>query len=142
VMPVFPQNNENNMKNEKEYLLNAIAKIPGLEILIPFLNDLPDTAAFEAMHDEVDALLDATLEAALKMDPEDFPDLAPRPHGAVRPSSPACSSKSKRITIRIPGDVLNGARAEARARCIPYQTLLNRTLRAAMAGWTRPEQSL
>jgi len=41
---------------------------------------------------------------------------------------------SKRITIRIPGDVLAQYKEKARALCIPYQRLINRKLRAALAG--------
>ena len=41
---------------------------------------------------------------------------------------------SKRITIRIPGDVLAQYKEKAKAMCIPYQRLINRKLRAALAG--------
>ncbi len=54
------------------------------------------------------------------------------------PSAPApvttMTLGSKRITIRIPGDVLAQYKEKVRAMCIPYQRLINRKLRAALAG--------
>ena len=54
------------------------------------------------------------------------------------PSAPApvttMTLGSKRITIRIPGDVLAQYKEKAKAMCIPYQRLINRKLRAALAG--------
>ena len=42
-------------------------------------------------------------------------------------------AKSKMISIRIPGDLLDAVRIAAKAACVPYQTLIKEWLRASLA---------
>lgn len=127
------------MYKERQELLNAFAKIPGLKDLNIPMENLLDTAEFEALNDEFDALLDATIESGLEFNEEDLADAVTSFHRAVQPSSPASSSKSKSITIRIPAVVLAGIKAKAREMCVPYQTLINRNLRLGIVGALRPK---
>lgn len=49
-------------------------------------------------------------------------------------SSKASSSRSTSITLRIPGVVLSAIKAEAQKMGMPYQTLINQSLRLATVG--------
>lgn len=47
----------------------------------------------------------------------------------------ALPKRSEKISIRVPGRTLAAFRAQAAASGVGYQTLVNRVLRAAAAGW-------
>lgn len=83
----------------------------------------------EALEFEVDLETDADLDEATPA-----PTVPPAPLGAKGVKTMP-SSGSVPITIRIPVATLGAIQAQARSRCVPYQTLINRILRAASAGW-------
>ena len=91
------------MEKERQELLNAFAKIPGLKGLKIPVEKLPDAAEFDAMNAELDMQLAATFESELEFNPEDFVEVAPRHPGIARPSATASSSRSESVTIRVPG---------------------------------------
>lgn len=82
-------------------------------------------------------LADAPAEE-LHFDPSeleiDFSAPAPAPAPAPRPPGPAParpSGRTVKISIRIPRGTLAAVKARARVVGIPYQTLINRQLKAA-----------
>lgn len=130
-----------NIEKERQELLNAFAKIPGLKDLKIPVDKLPDRDEFDTLNAELDAinaefdtLLNATFQSELEFNPEDLAAVAPRHPGIPRPSATACSSRSKSITIRVPAIVLAAIKAKAKEKGIPYQTLMNRSLRLAVVG--------
>lgn len=123
------------MNKEKEEVLKAMSKIPGLKIkdLTILVENLPDATEFEEMVKEVEADTELSLQAALDYNP-DADTVSPQAKSDLPcPASATSSSMSTSITIRIPGDVLNGAKAKAKQACIGYQTWINRQLRIALA---------
>ena len=130
----------------KSALLRAIARYPRFEIIRDLVEDMPTDAEMAAQSD----VFVAALEAAMKspecdiLPPPDFDlDFIDTPvttksssaHAAPKVAPAPCTDRSNRITIRIPGSVLAAIKAQARLKCVPYQTLINRTLRSAVAGW-------
>lgn len=83
----------------------------------------------EALEFEVDLETEADLDEATPA-----PTVPPAPPGAKGVKTMP-SSGSVPITIRIPVATLGAIQAQARSLCVPYQTLINRILRAASAGW-------
>lgn len=75
-------------------------------------------------------------ELTLNIDPDDLTiDFdAPAPGVALPPPAPA-TPHSTRTSIRIPGDVLDAFRAEAKRKGTKYQSLIVRELRKALKGW-------
>ena len=56
---------------------------------------------------------------------------------AGRPGLPLPEIGTQRITIRILRSTIQAFKKKAMEDCIPYQTLVNRTLVAAIDGWAR-----
>lgn len=123
------------MSKEKQEVLKAMAKIPGLNLeeLKTLVQNLPDAAEFEKMNEEFDAEMEIIFREELDFKPDDL-SVAPQvKRDRPRPASATSSSRSAHITMRIPGDVLDGAKAKAQQTCIGYQTWINRQLRIALA---------
>ena len=128
------------MKNtNREFLLDAIADFPELKNL-PHMDELiarqiddatfaPMEAAFMAEMDAhnpkaSDLVYEAT--AAIKATPDKAPATTP---------APTPSSKTKPITIRVSGAVIDAYRGRAREKGTAYQTLINRILKMALLTW-------
>lgn len=129
-----------NMEKERQELLNAFAKIPGLKGLKIPVEKLPDAAEFDTLNAQLDAidaefdtLFKATCESGLGFIPEDLAEVASRHPGIAQASAIASSSRSESITIRIPANVLAAIKAKAKETCTPYQTLISRRLRLMIA---------
>ncbi len=131
------------MYKEKMDLLEAMAKIPGLEELNIPVEDLPLSDEFNRLTDDVMAALDVDLKT-LPLDADkalvlgvdggataDHP-VVPRP--APAPAS-AGSKRLKPVTIRIPVRVLDAYRAKASGKGVGYQTLMVRTLKDVSDSW-------
>jgi hypothetical protein len=104
-----------------------------------------EAAFFQSIDDELARLqpyADDLLSAPFEDITVDIPDVdlssivPPLPTTPPAVSSSAPTTGSKRITIRIPGDVYDAIKREAARRGIRYQTLTNETLRTATSvGW-------
>ena len=132
---------ENKMKNSnREFLLGAIADFPELK-------DLPhmDELIANALDDETAARLNAKFEAEMDANPPkeiewDY-DVTPATKvpgktPAAAPA-PAPSTRTKPITIRVSGVVIDGYKRHAQEHGTAYQKLMNRTLKAAMLTWPK-----
>lgn len=117
----------------------ALNKIPGLPNLDFMLERLPSDEEFEKTLAESYAEIEAEFQAGIiNLDRDDIDATSPGAHEAHRPVPSPCLTKSKRISIRVPGPVLAACRTQAKKKGLKYQTLINRTLRAAMTGWATP----
>lgn len=111
----------------------ALKDVPGFREILDRIPDDFDMAAF-------DEELKADLEAMQKeqADPDHWtmkpPTVTTPPAPHRPPSATGTSSKSRRITVRIPASILAELRVTARAKGIGYQTALNRILKAGLAG--------
>jgi predicted DNA binding CopG/RHH family protein len=123
------------MNKEKEEVLKAMSKVPGLKIkdLTILMQNLPDAAEFEKMNEQFDAEMEIIFREELDFNPDDLSVVPQVKRDLPRPASATSSSRSAHITMRIPGDVLDGAKAKAQQSCIGYQTWINRQLRVALA---------
>lgn len=131
---------ENKMKNtNREFLLDAIADFPELKNL-PHMDELIarqiDDATFAPMEAAFMAEMDAhnpkasdlvyEAAAAIKATPDKAPATTP---------APTPSSKTRPITIRVSGAVIDAYRGRAREKGTAYQTLINRILKMALLTW-------
>lgn len=82
-----------------------------------------------------EAKLFAELDEALRVDIAELPPPTTAPSEIAAPQPAPSPASSTRVTIRIPGAVLLALKAKALEKRIPYQTLANRVLRSAAAGW-------
>lgn len=130
------------MNKEKQELLDAMAKIPGLNLkeLTILVQNLPDAAEFEKMNDEFDAEMEISLQEALDYNPDDLTVVPQVKKGPSLAASTTSTTGSARITMRIPARVLAGVKAKAQKTCIPYQTWINRELQAALSVKQSPSQ--
>lgn len=96
------------------------------EVLLP--------ADLEASLDESLAF-EVPLDTAVDLDRSDA--VPPKASAAGSPSGarPLPATGSVSITIRIPVSTLKAFKARACSHGVPYQTLINRVLRAATIGW-------
>lgn len=56
----------------------------------------------------------------------------------AKPSIPAATTPcpgTRKMCIRMPNAITQAFKAEAKRRCIPYQTLINRVLKEQSQGW-------
>ena len=120
------------MKNEKLIILYAMAKIPGLQNLDIPVEDFLDDAEFEALTAQFNADMEGVMKEELELNFDDVDATRSTTHDAPHPMSAPSSTKSQRITIRIPATVLAAFKEKARKSCVGYQTLINRALRSAM----------
>ena len=126
------------MKNEKLNLLMMMGNIPGLAGLDIPIERLPSDAEFSAMCAEVSAAVDAEFHTEVVFDYDAIDAKRALNDAALRLLQPVDLSSSKRITVRVPTKVLTAIKARAKSTGTRYQTLLNRTLRSAVAGWEVP----
>ena len=133
---------KNEMAETRELFRKAIETLPALKALPNFsvmVDRMPDDAEFAALCAAFEASIEAEVAAGLDdgFDVSLEADLDVVESPKVRKAPPAvpapCSARSKRITIRIPGRVLAAIKEEARLKCIPYQTFINRLLGFEMA---------
>lgn len=117
----------------------AVDKIPGLPNLDFMMAGMPSNEEFQKTLAESYADIEAEFQSGMmNLELDDFDATATGAHEAHRPVPSPCLTKSKRISIRVPGPVLAACKAQAKLRGTKYQTLINRALRAAMAGWATP----
>lgn len=126
------------MQNEKLNLLMMMAKIPGLAGLDIPIESLPTDAEFLALSDEMMAAVNAEFHTEVVFDYDAIDAKRAANDAALRLMQPVDLSSSKRITVRVPTKVLTAIKVRAKATGTRYQTLLNRTLRSAVAGWEVP----
>jgi uncharacterized protein (DUF4415 family) len=120
------------MSGDKLTTLMAMAKIPGLRSLVIPVENIPDDAEFEALHAEFDAQMELEHQALSAFNPAaNVPTSTPESEPRATPAAPTSTRPSQQTTIRIPTVVLAAYKAKARATGTPYQTLMNRALRAA-----------
>jgi hypothetical protein len=92
---------------------------------------------------DLEATLDESLAFEVPLDTAvDLDQLAAVPPKATAPGSvsgarPLPATGSVPITIRIPVSTLRAFKARASSHGVPYQTLINRVLGAAVIGWSR-----
>lgn len=126
------------MPKERQATLDAFAKIPGLEGLMPLLENLPTAAEWDALMAVSDELWESDFKATRDYNPDDIPpEPTVKKDGAAPAPVPAAAtslSGTQFIGIRIPRVVVAAFKAKAREMCVPYQTLMNRHLRAALVG--------
>lgn len=124
------------MTKEKTDLKAALGKILGLPILDHLIDQMPSDAELfgvpaELHFHEVADLelgdLDFDFAAALK------PARSASGKPLVRTPCPI-SSGTTRITIRVNTRVLAAMKTKARAKCLGYQTYINRILKTASRG--------
>lgn len=118
-------------------------EILNLSVFQTILNRAPDDAAFERMEAAFQAEIDAhdPKDSDLGCDATDATLPVPRKTPDATPA-PTLSTGTQTITIRIPAAILNSCRVQAKKSCIPYQTLIIRTLKAAAAEWVKPVSQL
>jgi predicted DNA binding CopG/RHH family protein len=126
------------VQNEKLNMLMMMAKIPGLSGLDIPIERLPTDAEFSAISADLMAAMDAEFQAEIVFDYDAIDAKRAMNDAALRSMLPVDLSSSKRITVRIPTKVLAAVRVRAKATGTKYQTLLNRTLSSAVAGWEVP----
>jgi uncharacterized protein (DUF4415 family) len=120
------------MSGDKLTTLMAMAKIPGLRSLVIPVENIPDDAEFEALYAEFDAQMALEHQAMSAFNPgADVTTSTPGSEPKMTPPAPAATKRSQKTTIRIPAAVLAAFKAKAEATSTPYQTLMNRALRAA-----------
>ena len=129
------KNEEQDMHNEKLRLLEMLANIPGIGGLDIPIERLPTDAEFSAMCSEMTAKLDAEFQAEIVFDYDAIDAKRAANDASMRSREPVDLSSSKRVTVRVPSKVLAAIRARAKASGTKYQTLLNRTLKSAVAAW-------
>lgn len=122
------------MTTEKTDLKAALSKIAGLPILDRLIDQMPSDAELFGKQWELE------IEAVAGLD---FGDLDCHFAVAVKPVCMASgkplmgvrcpiSSGTTPITIRVDNRLLAEMKTKARAKCLGYQTYINRVLRAAM----------
>lgn len=120
------------MSNEKLTILMAMAKIPGLRGLVIPIENIPDDAEFDALCASFDAQMALEQQAMPAFNPAaDVTASTPGSEPKMTPPAPPTTRPSQKTTIRIPTVVLAAYKAKAKATGTPYQTLMNRALRAA-----------
>lgn len=121
------------MNKEKQELLDAMAKIPGLNLkdLTSLVQNLPDAAEFEKMNEEFDAELEISLQEALDYNPDDHTVVPQVKKDLPLPAATTSVSGSTPVTIRIPAEVLIAVKKIAQDKSVAYQTWINRQLRIA-----------
>ena len=137
------------MNNSFQEITEAMLKIPGLKNLVIPVERIPSDAEFQATANQLIAQLDAENDLVIEFDPN-FDFSAPSPPPAqptdhekashaegLGASTAKLTSKSQRITIRISTPTLKACKARARMMGMPYQTLINNALRAAMLDCAR-----
>lgn len=127
-------------KEEEQAAFKAAAdKIPGLPNLDFMLERMPSDEEFQKTLAESYADIEAEFQAGMmNLELDDIGATSPGAHEAHRAVPSPCLTKSKRISLRVPEPVLAACRAQAKKKGLKYQTLINRTLRAAMTGWATP----
>lgn len=109
-------------------MLAAIEKFPQLHCLRDLIKNMPtdeELAVMEkAVFAEVDAINAAGLESAGVVIEVKQPAAASDP-------APVPMSGSRSITVRVPAPILNSIKKKATQKRMPYQTFINRLLRAA-----------
>jgi len=128
VMKTFRQN-RSKMKTltELELFFAALERVQAL-VDQPFQDIDIDLAAL-GFDDDIDIDIDLEAETYAKSSAVCDDRRIPAPA-----SSKTSLSGSTPITIRIPGVVLAAIRAKAQEMGVPYQTLINRSLRLAVVG--------
>ena len=132
------------MPKERQATLDAFAKIPGLEGLMPLLEKLPTAAEWDEMMAWCDEQLESDYKALLDYNIDDNPPVrtakkvrkAPAPAPAPVPATSL--SGTQLIGIRIPKVVVAAFKAWAKEMGVPYQTLMNRELRLISARLKSP----
>lgn len=130
-------------KSNRELLAEAKSKLPALKSLV-FLDRLVAMMKDEATTKKMMAGLDAELDEMCRQDIDlsiDVGDtLDPITLSPPLPS-PICTIGSAPTTIRIHNAVKAAYKEQAKMLGIPYQQLINRTLKSAMKDWETPAHS-
>lgn len=115
-------------------VIPTLKEVPGFQGLV---EGLPDDLDFATLDKQFEADLEAMQEEERNPDYWNWTRNPPSAAGTMasdRPSAPTNPTKSRPITIRIPGSILRELRVAARAKGIGYQTLLIRMLKGSLAG--------
>ena len=129
------------MKNSsREFLLDAIMHIPELKEL-PHIDELIANALDDETFARLDAKFQAEMDASFPKEIEWDYDVTPatKVPGKTPAAAPvpAPSTRTKPITIRVSGVVIDGYKRHAQEHGTAYQKLMNRTLKAAMLTWPK-----
>lgn len=130
-------------KSNRELLAEAKSKLPALKSLV-FLDRLvammKDEATTKKMMAELDAELDEMCRQDIDLSIDVGDTLDPITLSPPLPSL-VCTSGSAPTTIRIHNAVKSAYKEQAKMLGIPYQQLINRTLKSAMKDWETPAHS-
>lgn len=110
----------------------ALQKLPELQVMV---DRMPADHELAAMTAQFEADMAAVLMEEIIFDFSDIDAAGSDTAKIVHPVPAPSATKSQRTTIRIPGAVLAGFKAQALATGTRYQTLMIRTLRTASASW-------
>lgn len=121
VLKTFRQNRSKMKKLTEAELIATLER--GLALVDQPFQDIDIDLASLGFDDDIDI----DLEAETYAKPSAVAHVRRAPD-----SSKASSSRSTSITLRIPGEVLAAVKAEAQSMGIPYQTLINKSLRTAV----------
>lgn len=130
-------------KSNLEFLAEAKSKLPVLKSF-PFLDRLVATMKDDTTTTKMLAELDAELDDMCRQDIDLSIDVGDtlEPTTATQPlPAPVCASGSAPTTIRIHNSVKAAFKVQAKKLGIPYQRLINNTLKSAMADWATPAHS-
>lgn len=120
-------------KEEQEEMLNAMSKIPGLGDLTISIEKIMRKTEVDAICTTLDVDLDIDLDVDLDYD---FSVAPPAPRQAPKASgshqSLGNTSRSTKITIRVPTEVVLAFKEEGNRKCVPYQRVMNNALKASL----------
>lgn len=136
------------MKNKNDdfmrELMQKMSRLNSKSVMADLMKRAPDDPeAVAKMLADVEANLGGLgeLEVDLETDGDDVTALPPYSAPTHKPAA-SCATGTKHTTIRLSNRVRAAFEVRARATGIGYQTLINRTLKAAMASWDTPGSPL
>lgn len=116
-------------KDEQAEMLAAMREVPGIGDLAAAIEEIISRAAFDAPFSAADAELHFDLDFDFSMPP---PALTPAPTAGAKGEPPHNTSRSTKISIRVPTKIVEEFRVLAVQKCVPYQRLMNRALKASL----------